>query len=68
MSEHASITPGQLVQPKEGGPKMTVTMLEERDELTHAFCIWHEDEERREEWYPVNKLEIVDQIDDQSDM
>jgi uncharacterized protein YodC (DUF2158 family) len=56
------LKPGDIVQFKTGGAKMTVTSVGTVLGVLRAWCTWSEDGKTQSEVFPVQYLERVDSI------
>lgn len=57
---NAEIKPGDVVQPKSGGPKMTVSLVDKDGMGTlSAWCDWFEGSKKMEGVFPVTSVKTV---------
>jgi uncharacterized protein YodC (DUF2158 family) len=56
------LKPGDIVQYRSGGPKMTVTSVGTILGVLRAWCTWSEGGETQNTVFPVESLERVDSI------
>jgi uncharacterized protein YodC (DUF2158 family) len=53
---NGGFNPGDVVQLKSGGPKMTVGRLEDLGGVMHAVCAWFVDNKREVGTFPTTSL------------
>ncbi|MBS1910463.1 MAG: hypothetical protein JST22_00630 [Bacteroidetes bacterium] len=55
-----NITLGEAVQLTSGvGPVMVVDEIVQRDDSIIGKCVWHSDNEHREQWYSLTSLQAA---------
>jgi uncharacterized protein YodC (DUF2158 family) len=56
------IKPGNVVQLKSGGPKMTVSAVyRNADGVPSAYCAWFDGEKAQQQSFPITSLKLTEE-------